>query len=157
MPLEIERKFLVTSDVWRSLGTPVRMRQGYLSNDIERTVRVRVSGDRARLTVKGKNTGAVRNEFEYEIPIADAEIMLESMALRPLIEKTRTTVRFGGHVWEVDAFEGDNAGLVVAEIELSDEHEPFEKPEWVGEEVTGRPEYYNSSLAQHPFKSWSRG
>ncbi|MDO4938328.1 MAG: CYTH domain-containing protein, partial [Sutterellaceae bacterium] len=144
--LEIERKFLVTGNAWKALGTPTVFRQGYLNDEKERTVRVRVAGDKGFLTIKGKNTGAVRAEFEYEIPVEDAVKMLETMALRPLIEKTRTVIVYGGHTWEVDEFMGDNAGLVVAEIELTDENEVFDKPDWIGEEVTGDARYYNSSL-----------
>ena len=152
--IEIERKFLVTGTAWKALGTSTVFRQGYLNDEKERTVRVRVAGDKGFLTIKGKNTGAVRTEFEYEIPVEDALKMLETMALRPLIEKTRTVIVCGGHIWEVDEFMGDNAGLVVAEIELTDENEVFDKPDWIGDEVTGDTRYYNSNLVIHPFSKW---
>lgn len=152
--VEIERKFLVKNDAWQKLGTPVYYCQGYLNDAKERTVRVRIAGDKAFLTIKGANVGAVRSEFEYEIPVAEARHMLENLALRPLIEKTRTVIQDHDHVWEVDAFMGENAGLVVAEIELADEFEAFERPEWLGEEVTGDARYYNSSLVRHPYCQW---
>lgn len=151
---EIERKFLVIGDTWKVLGTPKVFRQGYLNDEKERTVRVRIAGDKGFLTIKGKNTGAVRAEFEYEIPVEDASKMLENLALRPLIEKTRTVIDYRGHTWEVDEFTGENAGLVVAEIELTQENEIFDKPDWIGEEVTGDARYYNSSLITHPFSKW---
>lgn len=154
MGKEIERKFLVKGDAWKSLATGRRYRQGYLNSAKERTVRVRTIDDRAFLTVKGPNTGITRSEFEYEIPLEDARAMLDALAERPLIEKTRYKIASGGHVWEVDEFEGENQGLVVAEIELSAEGESFEKPEWIGEEVSDDPRYYNSSLVAHPYSSW---
>lgn len=154
MSKEIERKFLVIGNAWKSLGHSTVLRQGYLNDEKERTVRVRVAGDKGFLTVKGKNTGAVRAEFEYEIPVSDALAMLETMALRPLIEKTRSVIEYAGHTWEVDEFTGDNAGLVVAEIELTDENEVFEKPDWIGDEVTGDARYFNSSLISRPFTKW---
>lgn len=151
---EIERKFLVCGQSWRSLGTPVYYCQGYLSSNPARTVRVRIAGNKAFLTVKGANKGAVRTEYEYEIPVEDARVMLETLCERPLIEKTRTKIAYGGRIWEVDAFAGENEGLVVAEVELEDENAPIEKPDWVGEEVTGDARYYNSNLVAHPYASW---
>lgn len=155
MPLEIERKFLVTNDSWQESANRTVIRQGYLSRDIERTVRVRVKDDKAYLTVKGRNRGAVRTEFEYEIPRADGDAMLNSLALRPLIEKTRTTIEYAGKFWEIDCFFGENQGLVIAEVELSSENEKIELPEWVGAEVTHLPRYYNSSLSERPYSQWS--
>ena len=155
MPLEIERKFLVTNDSWQESANRSVIRQGYLSRDIERTVRVRVKDDKAYLTVKGRNKGAVRTEFEYEIPRIDGDAMLDSLALRPLIEKTRATIEFAGKLWEIDCFFGENQGLVVAEVELSSENEEIELPEWVGAEVTHLPRYYNSSLSERPYSLWS--
>jgi adenylate cyclase len=151
---EIERKFLVRDDRWRmrAMGTPYR--QGFLSTEPERTVRVRVAGDRGWLTVKGVTVGARRAEYEYEIPLEDAARMLETLCLRPLIEKVRYTLRTGRHTWEIDVFEGDNAGLVVAEVELDSEDEEFERPAWLGEEVTDDPRYFNASLVAHPYKDW---
>ena len=151
---EIERKFLVSGEAWRETAEGTRYRQGFLSTEPERTVRVRVAGPRGSITVKGKNVGARRAEFEYEIPVADAERMLDTLCKRPLIEKVRYVLAVGAHTWEIDVFEGDNAGLVVAEIELRREDEAFEKPEWVGDEVTGDPRYFNSNLVANPYRAW---
>jgi len=151
---EIERKFLVSGEAWRETAEGTRYRQGFLSTEPERTVRVRVAGPRGSITVKGKNVGARRAEFEYEIPVADAERMLDTLCQRPLIEKIRYTLAVGPHTWEIDVFEGSNAGLVVAEIELSSEDEAFEKPEWVGDEVTDDPRYFNSNLVANPYGTW---
>ncbi len=153
MGLEIERKFLVRNDSWRTVeGTPFR--QGYLNSNLHRVVRVRTMGKQAVLTVKGLNTGAVRREFEYEIPLDDANAILDDLCERPLIEKTRYLIEFAGHTWEVDEFFGDNAGLVVAELELQAEYEYFEKPDWLGEEVTDDPRYFNSNLVLRPYTTW---
>ncbi len=152
MATEIERKFLVLGDAWRaSEGT--RIWQGYLNRDKNRTVRVRVAGEQAFLTVKGATTGATRAEFEYDIPLADAEQML-SMCDGPVIQKVRRLVQHDGFTWEVDEFFGENAGLVVAEIELQSENQQFFKPSWVGREVTEDARYYNSNLATHPYAAW---
>jgi adenylate cyclase len=153
MGLEIERKFLVKNDNWRAgKGTPFR--QGYLNSDLNRVVRVRTMGEQAVLTIKGPNTGAVRREFEYEIPLDDANDMLDDLCERPLIEKTRYKVEFAGHTWEVDEFFGENAGLVVAELELQAEDEDFARPDWLGEEVTDDPRYFNSNLVLRPYTTW---
>ena len=156
MGLEIERKFLVRdrSVVANLVGT--EMRQGYLSVDPERTVRVRVAGLRGFVTIKGagSESGASRAEYEYEIPAPDAEELLDRLALRPLIEKTRYRVAAGDLVWEIDVFRGDNDGLVVAEIELPSETTEVALPGWVGEEVTGDPRYYNASLVSRPYRDW---
>ncbi len=152
---EIERKFLVQDDRWRALGVPVLFRQGYLAADRQRVVRVRLEGERAVLTIKGATHGLTRSEFNYPIPRADAEVMLETLAQKPLISKWRTVIEYAGHCWEVDEFLEDNAGLVVAEIELSREDEPFEKPDWIGEEVTGNPRYGNASLVRYPYTVWA--
>lgn len=154
MGLEIERKFLVLGDAWKALGAAVPMRQGYLSTDPERVVRVRIEGDAATLTIKGRSVGAVRGEWEYPLPKSDAEAMLGQLALRPLIEKSRYRIPYQGMLWEVDEFYGDNAGLVVAEIELTAEDQVFEKPQWVGEEVTHDARYFNANLLRHPYSSW---
>lgn len=151
---EIERKFLVRGDAWKAEATSRAYRQGFLSTEPERTVRVRVAGDRGWLTVKGITVGARRAEYEYEIPPDDASRMLDTLCKRPLIEKVRHTLVVGAHTWEVDVFEGDNAGLVFAEIELSAEDEEFERPVWLGLEVTDDPRYFNSSLVEHPYKDW---
>ena len=154
MGVEIERKFLLAGDAWRGLAQPVLQRQGYLSTHKERVVRVRVEGDRAMITIKGANTGATRSEWEYSIPLADANDMLNHLCEQPVIEKFRRRIELGPHVWEVDEFLGANQGLVVAEIELTSEDETFDKPDWIGTEVTGDARYYNSSLVRHPFVQW---
>jgi adenylate cyclase len=152
--VEIERKFLLVGDGWRALGEPVLLRQGYLNADPARTVRVRIEGQGAALTIKSKNVGAVRGEWEYPIPVQDAAELLDNLCERPLIEKYRRRIALGGHTWEVDEFLGENAGLAVAEIELASEDAAFTKPDWIGEEVTGDPRYYNSSLIRLPFSQW---
>lgn len=154
MGVEIERKFLVQGDAWKTLGEPVFFRQGYLSSQKERTVRVRIEGDRAVITIKGKSVGAVRGEWEYPIPVQDAAELLDGLCEQPLIEKYRRKITNGAHVWEVDEFLGANAGLVVAEIELGAEDEAFDQPEWVADEVTDDARYYNSNLIRHPFSNW---
>lgn len=153
MSQEIERKFLVVGEGWRA-AEGVLYRQGYLSTAQERTVRVRVAGDKGYLTIKGLGQGAVRPEFEYEIPLADANQMLDELCLRPLIEKKRYKVSYGGLTWEVDEFLGENEGLLLAEVELSSEDQPFDLPGWAGQEVTGDPRYYNASLVERPYREW---
>lgn len=154
MGIEIERKFLVTSDAWRAQAeTVTRFSQGYLSRDPARTVRVRIAGDQAFLTIKGKTTGAARAEFEYPLPLADAHELL-AMSDGPVVEKHRHLCIVDGMTWEVDEFLGANAGLVVAEIELTSQTQAFTRPEWVGEEVTGQARYVNANLAVHPFTEW---
>jgi CYTH domain-containing protein len=154
MAVEIERKFLVVGTAWRSTpGTPYR--QGYLNRDKERTVRVRLAGEQAFLTVKGATQGATRAEFEYPIPLADAEQLLE-LCDGPIIEKMRHVIAHEGSTWEVDEFSGQNAGLVIAEIELAAEDQAFARPDWLGSEVTHDPRYYNSSLAAHPYSTWRK-
>ena len=154
MAQEIERKFLVKGDSWRPHGEGKQYRQGYLSTVKERTVRVRAAGDRGFITVKGINAGATRSEYEYEIPLADANEMLDGLCERPLIEKTRYRIPFAGLVWEVDEFEGENRGLLLAEVELENENQAVSIPIWVGQEVTGDPRYFNSNLVAHPFSKW---
>ncbi|MES2127420.1 MAG: CYTH domain-containing protein [Pseudomonadota bacterium] len=154
MGIEIERKFLLFGKEWRNLAEPVLLRQGYLSLDPDRTVRVRVEGQRGVLTIKGRSEGATRGEWEYDIPLAEANELLERLCQKPLVEKFRRKIPFGGHVWEVDEFIGANAGLVLAEIELKAEDEPFDKPGWIGEDVTGERRYYNSSLIRSPYATW---
>lgn len=154
MGVEIERKFLLAGEGWRSLGQPVLLRQGYLSSNKERTVRVRVEDGKGALTMKGKSVGATRSEWEYAIPLSEANELLDTLCEQPIIEKYRSRIDFAGHTWEVDEFLGANLGLVVAEIELASEDEQFERPEWIGEEVTDDPRYFNSSLIRHPYSSW---
>lgn len=152
MAVEIERKFLVTGEAWRQPDAR-RISQGYLNRDKQRTVRVRIAGDAAFLTIKGPTQGATRSEFEYPVPLADAQALL-AMCDGPLIDKYRHHVHVGGMLWEVDEFLGDNAGLVVAEIELASEDQVFERPAWLGEEVSHDARYFNSNLAKLPFKNW---
>ena len=152
MGIEIERKFLVVGDDWRR-APAVPYAQGYLNRDKQRTVRVRIARDAAWLTVKGANAGATRAEFEYAIPVADAEQLL-ALCDGPLVRKLRRVVVHAGAAWEIDEFEGENAGLVVAEIELASEDAPFERPSWLGAEVTHDPRYFNSNLAAAPFSTW---
>lgn len=154
MGKEIERKFLLTSDDYRQYSVPVYYRQAYLSVEPERTVRVRVVGDEAFLTIKGKSDNATRTEFEYKIPLDDAIHLLDHLCKNPIIEKHRYKVPIDGLVWEIDEFYGENEGLIVAELELQSEDQPFQKPEWVGKEVTGDPRYFNANLIKHPFKNW---
>lgn len=154
MGVEIERKFLVRGDRWKILGQGVLLRQGYLSSSPERTVRVRIEGDSAMLTIKGKSSGATRSEWEYPVPLADAQAFLDTLCERPIIEKKRYRIPFEGMVWEVDEFFGENAGLVVAEIELTAENQSFAKPDWIAEEVTQDPRYFNSSLIRNPYSRW---
>ena len=155
MGVEIERKFLLTGDQWRALGQPLLLRQGYLSSTPARVVRVRIEGEQAFMTVKGKSVGATRGEWEYPIPLLDANELL-ALCEQPLVEKYRRKIGFAGNVWEVDEFLGANAGLVVAEIELSSEDQPFARPEWIGAEVTHDARYFNSALARHPYSAWQR-
>jgi adenylate cyclase len=154
MGVEIERKFLLAGDGWRRLGEPVLMRQGYLSADPDRTVRVRVEGDKGTITIKGRSVGATRGEWEYDIPLADANELLDTLCQQPVIDKHRRRIPFGAHTWGVDEFLGVNEGLIVAEVELEFEDQQFDKPEWIGEEVTGDKRYFNSSLIAHPFSAW---
>ena len=152
MGKEIERKFLVREGSWRhARGIPYR--QGYLNSAKERVVRVRTIDDKGYLTIKGITVGASRMEFEYEIPLRDANELL-NICEKPLIEKTRYKVEDGGVVWEIDEFAGDNQGLIVAEVELQSEDQPFSKPDWVAAEVTGDPRYFNSNLIKNPYTAW---
>ncbi len=155
MAQEIERKFLVCGDYKKSAFKALRISQGYLCSDPARTVRVRLKDDRGFLTVKGAGdeSGMSRFEWEKEISAEDAEALL-AICEPGAIDKTRHLVKAGDHTYEVDEFHGDNEGLTVAEIELSDETEDFERPSWLGNEVTGDAKYYNSALAKHPFKTW---
>jgi adenylate cyclase len=156
MAMEIERKFLVKDGAWKIGAKGVHYRQGYIRTESKVTVRVRIAGEKGILTIKGKSSesGLSREEFEYEIPKVDAQKMLESVCGPEQIEKLRYKIKQGKHTWEVDEFLGDNHGLVVAEIELSSEDEKFDKPEWVGKEVSDDRRYGNSNLAKTPFKKW---
>jgi adenylate cyclase len=154
MAQEIERKFLVADATWQQNTQGLLYRQGYIPTQDKTTVRVRIAGDRGFLTVKGPSRGITRSEYEYEIPLADAEAMLQEICHPPLIEKRRYKLQVNEHIWEVDEFLGDNAGLVLAEIELSSETEFFEKPPWLGPEVSHDRRYRNAYLAQYPYSTW---
>ncbi|MBD2364586.1 CYTH domain-containing protein [Anabaena minutissima FACHB-250] len=153
MAKEIERKFLVKDDSWRQLAKGSLYRQGYISSQ-GATVRIRIVGNQGYLTIKGMTINYSRSEFEYPIPLADAQEMLDTLCVRPLIEKTRYKINLGSLVWEVDDFAGANQGLILAEVELTDEAQQIELPNWIGEEVSGDPKYYNSYLVKHPFCEW---
>lgn len=154
MGTEIERKFLVVSEAWRASAKPTPIRQGYLCAGATHVVRVRTIGDRAFLTIKSGGASMTRLEFEYEIPCADATVLLDALCLRPLIEKTRFAVDVAGMPWIVDVFSGDNAGLVLAEVELEAEDQAVVLPRWAGREVTGDPRYFNAALRERPFGTW---
>ena len=162
MPLEIERKFLVTGTAWRHAAhTVIPMAQGYLndlatvdSGAMRTSVRVRIAGEEAFLNLKSRELGHTRQEFDYPIPVADARALL-ALCVGGVIDKRRHLVEHAGHTWEVDEFLGENAGLVVAEIELDSAGEAFERPGWIGVEVTDRPRYYNLALASRPYSQWS--
>ena len=154
MPQEIERKFLVRNEDWCVPGTGIPYRQGYLCTVPERTVRVRLVREQGSLTVKGISVGAARAEYEYEIPAEEAAEMQDELCQRPLIEKTRYRVEHQGMLWEIDKFDGDNAGLIIAEVELEEEGQAIVLPDWVGKEVTGDRRYYNANLIARPFAGW---
>ena len=154
MAQEIERKFLITGEAWRELANGTTYRQGYLSTVKERTVRVRTIDDKGFLTIKGITVGATRAEYEYEIPASDANEMLDDLCEQPIIEKNRFKVPLDGLIWEIDEFDGVNAGLIVAEVELESENQEFTKPEWIGEEVSNDPRYFNSNLIANPYTTW---
>lgn len=154
MAKEIERKFLVDSGRVGPLENGVPIRQGFIQTADLTVVRIRLSGERAWLTLKGKSEGAVRNEFEYPIPAQDAEQIIALMCGGRVVAKTRYLRPYGEHLWEIDVFEGANAGLVIAEIELDSEHEAFQRPDWITEEVTMDARYYNANLLLRPFSLW---
>lgn len=157
MATEIERKFLVVDDSWRqAVVRSARYRQGYLAGGKSSSIRIRTTDGGAWLNIKGATLGVRRREYEYPIPPADAAEMLAELCEGALIEKTRYFVEYEGKVWEVDVFEGDNEGLVVAEVELGSETETFARPSWVGAEVSNDTRYYNVCLVTHPFKDWGR-
>ena len=157
MGKEIERKFLLANEDWRENAQGRLFRQGYIINRKPgQTVRVRTCNNSGFLTIKGKSQGITRLEFEYPIPLADANILLDQLCEQPIVEKIRYLVDFKGFTWEIDEFHGDNAGLLVAEIELEAEDQPFPKPPWIGEEVSGDLRYFNSSLTRNPYKYWGK-
>lgn len=155
MPIEIERKFLLKNNSWRDeVVRSMRIRQGYLGTIDKASVRVRVQGDDANINIKSATLDMRRMEYEYSIPLNEAEEMLDQLSSGPQIDKTRFIVERGIHVWEIDEFYADNAGLIVAELELKSEDEAYESPDWLGDEVTEDPRYYNVNLSKHPFKDW---
>ncbi|MEI8572374.1 CYTH domain-containing protein [Methylomonas sp. LW13] len=157
MALEVEHKFLLANDDWRGeIDHSVHYKQGYLSSSPLSSVRVRISDSQAWLNIKSATIGTHRQEFEYEIPLPDANSILDELCHKPLVEKTRHFVYRDRHVWEIDEFMGDNQGLIVAEIELSTVGEAFVKPDWVGMEVTDDIRYYNNNLCKYPFKDWDK-
>jgi len=156
MAQEIERKFLTKSDAWRSQARGRFYRQGYLSTAKERTVRIRTIKNEGYITVKGIAKGAARAEYEYEIPVKDANEMLDTLCEQPIIEKMRYGIEHNGLTWLVDEFEGLNKGLILVEVELSDENQKIALPDWVGAEVTGDPNYFNSNLTRNPYLGWGK-
>ena len=155
MGIEIERKFLVKNNSWQvESDAGQEFVQGYMVGGVKSSVRVRIEGDRAFLNIKSATIGVTRMEYEYPIPVSDARELLENLCNKPLIEKNRYLIRRNGLVWEIDVFKGDNAGLVVAEVELNSQDQSFESPEWLGEEVSHDPRYYNVNLTKHPYKNW---
>ena len=154
MNIEIERKFLLKNDSWKKNAVGIHYAQGYLNQEGENTVRVRIAGEKAFLTIKSKSKGISRQEFEYEIPLEDAKELLK-LSQTPIVEKIRYKIEYAGKYWEVDEFLGKNEGLYIAEIELNAEDEAFEKPEWLGKEVSDDKRYYNSRLARKPFSEWN--
>ncbi len=154
MAKEIERRFLVRSRKWSDLGDGLAIRQGYLSASKHNSVRVRTYGDRAFVTMKGATSGITRDEFEYEIPLADANEIMGKLCEHPPVEKTRYRIVFKGHTWEVDEFGGANRGLTLAEVELKEPKEQVELPDWIDREVSDDPRYYSSNLSIKPFSTW---
>jgi len=155
MAVEIERKFLVVGDQWKQdVEQSTHVVQGYLANAERSTVRVRIKGDEAFLTIKGRTEGISRSEYEYRIPVEDAQAMLAELAQGPVIDKVRHLVPAAGHVWELDVFAGDNEGLVMAEVELSSADETVDLPAWAGAEVSDDDRYYNVNLAARPYRTW---
>lgn len=154
MGVEIERKFLVRDSSYKESSVSHYYKQGYLSCELDRTVRVRIADDKGYITVKGQAVGITRPEFEYEIPLEDAGYMLDHMCVPGIIEKVRYITEINGLTWEIDEFKGLNEGLTVAEVELSEEGRAIVLPEWIGEEITGIPAYYNSNLSRYPYSKW---
>jgi len=155
MGIEIERKFLITNDNWRKdADAGTYMVQAYMSSNEKSSIRIRIIGDAANLNIKSKTLGIERSEFEYPIPINEAKEMLDSLCDRPYIEKTRFHVMHDSHQWEIDVFTGENEGLIVAELELGSADEQFTLPDWVGNDVSDDPRYYNICLVSHPYKDW---
>jgi len=157
MATEIERKFLLLNEDWRDIvKSDTQIVQAYLANNEFSSTRIRIQGDKANINIKSATLGISRTEFEYTIPVVDAQLMIDNLCVKPVIEKTRYIVKHIQHIWEIDVFSGDNEGLIVAEIELSSPDEAFEKPSWLGKEVSNDGRYYNVCLVKKPYKTWSR-
>jgi CYTH domain-containing protein len=156
MAKEIERKYQVKLEAWVPQGEGIHFKQGYLNSQKERVVRVRIEGSKAKLTIKGITTGVTRAEFEYNIPVEDAALLLDNLCEQPLIDKHRHKEEHNGKLWEIDVFHGQNEGLVVAEIELASENESIVLPAWAGAEVSSDPRYFNSNLLKNPFCTWAK-
>ena len=157
MATEIERKFLVLNKDWQAhVDSDLHIVQGYLASNEFSSTRIRIQDDKANINIKSATLGISRTEFEYAIPVVDAQSMIDDLCIKPVIEKTRYTVKHTNHIWEIDVFSGDNQGLIVAEIELSSPDEVFEKPSWIGEEVSNDARYYNVCLVKNPYKTWSQ-
>ena len=154
MGIEIERKFLITGNDWRKGAQSSKYRQGYIFAEKKGVVRVRTIDQKGYLTIKSAPVGLKRQEYEYEIPLADANAMLDNLCENYIVEKKRYKIKFADHVWEIDEFTGRNEGLLLAEIELSDENESFERPPWIGEEISQDSKYHNSNLSKKPFCNW---
>ncbi len=155
MATEIERKFLILNQDWQEYTkSELHIVQGYLATNEFSSTRIRIQNDKANINIKSATLGITRTEFEYSIPVDDARLMLDDLCIKPVIEKTRFTVEHMDHTWEIDVFSGDNEGLIVAEIELSSPDEAFEKPSWIGEEVSNDARYYNVCLVKNPYKNW---
>ena len=155
MATEIERKFLILNQDWQEYTkSELHIVQGYLATNEFSSTRIRIQNDKANINIKSATLGITRTEFEYSIPVDDARLMLDDLCIKPVIEKTRFTVEHMNHTWEIDVFSGDNEGLIVAEIELSSPDEAFEKPSWIGEEVSNDARYYNACLVNNPYKTW---
>lgn len=154
MGIEIERKYLIKSNEWKSLGDKKFYQQGYLLSDKNRTIRIRTIEEKGFITIKGSAKGISRNEFEYEIPVEEARVILETLCEKPFIKKYRTKIQLNNLIWEVDEFIDENNGLVIAEVELQNENQKIVIPNWVGKEVTGNIKYYNAMLIKNPFTKW---
>ncbi|MEH2164860.1 MAG: CYTH domain-containing protein [Nostoc sp.] len=154
MAKEIERKYLVIGDSWRALAEGTVYRQGYIATQDKATVRIRVVGEKSYLTIKGPNIKYSRLEFEYPIPVEDAQEILETLCERPFIEKIRYKIESGDLIWEIDEFDGVNKGLILAEVELNDENQHIQLPSWIGQEVSDDSRYFNNNLVKHPFSQW---
>ncbi len=154
MSIEIERKFLITGSDWQQGPQPSQYRQGYIFAEEKGVVRVRIIDQKGYLAIKSAPVGLKRHEYEYEIPFSDANAMLDGLCENYIVEKMRYKLKYSDHIWEIDKFTGCNEGLIIAEIELSDENESFERPPWIGKEVTQDPKYHNSNLSKKPYCQW---